>query len=89
MEEERPNLFTTSLANIGPGETVAIQIEFQDKARLDNGVWSTRFPLVIAPRYSPKPTYGLTADRSNRIDFGQRPRAGPRPHHAARAAPGA
>jgi Ca-activated chloride channel family protein len=63
VEEERPNLFTTSLANIGPGETVAIQIEYQDKARLDNGVWSTRFPLVIAPRYSPKPEYGLVASR--------------------------
>ena len=67
VEEERPNLFTTSLANIGPGETVAIQIEYQDRARLDNGVWSTRFPLVIAPRYSPKPTFGLTADRTNRM----------------------
>lgn len=66
VEEERPNLFTTSLANIGPGETVAIQIEFQDKARLDNGVWSTRFPLVIAPRYNPPATFGLTADRSGR-----------------------
>lgn len=65
VEEERPNLFTTSLANIGPGETVAIQIEYQDKARLDNGVWSTRFPLVIAPRYSPKATFGLTADKDN------------------------
>ena len=66
VEEERPNLFTTSLANIGPGETVAIQIEYQDKARLDNGVWSTRVPLVIAPRYSPRPTFSLTADRTNR-----------------------
>lgn len=66
VEEERPNLFTTSLANIGPGETVAIQIEYQDKARLDSGVWSTRVPLVIAPRYSPRPTFGLTADRTNR-----------------------
>jgi Ca-activated chloride channel family protein len=65
VEEERPNLFTTSLANIGPGETVAIQIEYQDKARLDNGVWSTRFPMVIAPRYNPKATFGLTADRTN------------------------
>ena len=65
VEEERPNLFTTSLANIGPGEAVAIQIEYQDKARLDNGVWSTRVPLVIAPRYSPRPTFGLTADRTN------------------------
>jgi Ca-activated chloride channel family protein len=66
VEEERPNLFTTSLANIGPGETVAIQIEYQDKARLDAGVWSTRFPMVIAPRYSPKPNFGLVADRDGR-----------------------
>src|SRR5689334_11486396 len=71
VEEERPNLFTTSLANIGPGETVAIQIEFEDKARLDNGVWSTRFPMVIAPRYIPKPTQpALVADASGRIGIG-------------------
>ena len=71
VEEERPNLFTTSLANIGPGETVAIQIEFQDKARLDNGVWSTRFPMVIGPRYIPGPsTPALVADLSGRIGIG-------------------
>lgn len=71
VEEERPNLFTTSLANIGPGETVAIQIEFQDKARLDNGVWSTRFPLVIGPRYIPQPARpALVADASGRIGIG-------------------
>ena len=52
-----------------------------------NGVWSTRFPLVIAPRY-PKATYGLTADRTNRT-LRYRSRAGSRPHHAARAASGA
>lgn len=66
VEEERPNLFTTSLANIGPGETVAVQIEYQDKARLDNGVWSTRFPMVIGPRYNPPATFGLTADKNGR-----------------------
>ncbi len=70
VEEERPNLFTTSLANIGPGETVAIQIEFQDKAHLDNGVWSTRFPMVIAPRYIPKAVPALVADASGRIGIG-------------------
>ncbi|MEP7211316.1 MAG: marine proteobacterial sortase target protein [Alphaproteobacteria bacterium] len=83
IEEERPNLFTTSLANIGPGETVAIQIEYQDKARLDNGVWSTRFPLVIAPRYIPKPSQpALVADASGRIGVGN-----PRVPDAARITP--
>jgi Ca-activated chloride channel homolog len=70
VEEERPNLFTTSLANIGPGETVAIQIEFQDKAKLDNGVWSTRFPMVIAPRYIPKSAPALVASTNGNIGVG-------------------
>ncbi|MCR9267979.1 MAG: VIT domain-containing protein, partial [Alphaproteobacteria bacterium] len=28
VEQERPNMFTTSVANIGPGETIIIQIEY-------------------------------------------------------------
>lgn len=83
IEEERPNLFTTSLANIGPGETVAIQIEYQDKARLDNGVWSTRFPMVVAPRYIPRPSEpALVADATGRIGVGN-----PRVPDAARITP--
>jgi Ca-activated chloride channel homolog len=71
VEEERPNLFTSSLANIGPHETVAVQIEFEGKAQLDNGVWSTRFPLVIGPRYIPKPERpALVADASGRVGIG-------------------
>ena len=30
MEQERPNIFTNSVANIGPGETVLVQIEYQE-----------------------------------------------------------
>src|SRR5262249_27158650 len=29
-EQERPNIFTNSIANIGPGETVLVQIEYQE-----------------------------------------------------------
>ena len=35
VEQERPNMFTTSVANIGPGETISVQIEYQDIARLN------------------------------------------------------
>ncbi len=73
VEEERPNLFTTSLANIGPGETIAVQIEYQDKARLDQGVWSTRFPMVVAPRYIPKPRFDQVASASNTFVSGGDP----------------
>ena len=33
IEQERPNIFTNSVANIGPGETVLVQIEYQEPVR--------------------------------------------------------
>ncbi len=55
VEQERPNIFTNSVANIGPGETIIVQIEYQESVRLDNGLFSLRFPMVVAPRYNPAP----------------------------------
>ncbi len=54
MEQERPNLFTNSVANIGPGETVVVQIEYQEAVHRRNGISSLRIPLVVAPRYVPQ-----------------------------------
>lgn len=53
LESERPNIFTTSIANIGPGEQVAIEIEYQQSLRYDQGAFSLRFPMVVGPRYIP------------------------------------
>jgi Ca-activated chloride channel family protein len=58
VEQERANVFTSSVANIGPGETVLVQIEYQAPVRLEAGVYSLRTPLVVAPRYSPPPVAG-------------------------------
>ncbi len=55
VEQERPNIFTNAVANIGPGETVVVQIEYQDIAVLKDGVFSLRFPMVVGPRYIPEP----------------------------------
>lgn len=54
LEQERPNMFTTSVANIGPGETIIVQIEYQDVARLRDGQFELRVPLAITPRYIPQ-----------------------------------
>jgi len=54
LEQERPNMFTTSVANIGPGETIIVQIEYQDVARLSDGSFELRVPLAITPRYIPQ-----------------------------------
>lgn len=55
VEQQRPNIFTASVANIGPHETIAIQIEYQDKASIKDGVFAARFPMTVAPRFSPSP----------------------------------
>lgn len=53
VEQERPNIFTTSVANIGPGEDVTIEIEYQQTLHYDQGTFHLRFPMVVAPRYIP------------------------------------
>jgi len=66
VEQERPNIFTNSVANIGPGETVLVQIEYQEAVRQTGNELSLRVPLVVAPRYNPKPlvqTVDLQPDR--------------------------
>jgi Ca-activated chloride channel homolog len=55
LEQERPNIFTNSVANIGPGETVLVQIEYQEPVRQSGNEFSLRIPLVVAPRYNPAP----------------------------------
>ena len=55
IEQQKPNLFTNTIANIGPGEIVTVQIEFQTKLSPKNGFWEMRVPLVSAPRYTSQP----------------------------------
>lgn len=53
VSQERPNIFTNEVANIGPGETILIEIEYQDQAGFRDGEFELRFPMVIRPRYIP------------------------------------
>lgn len=53
VEQQRPNMFINSVANIGPGETVMIVIEYQMPLAQKDGVFALRMPLVIGPRYVP------------------------------------
>ncbi len=53
IEQQRPNVFTNAVANIGPHEKVVIQVEYQQAVRLADERFSLRVPLVVAPRYNP------------------------------------
>jgi Ca-activated chloride channel family protein len=53
VEQQRPNLFTNAVANIGPGEYVRVLVEYQQTLAFDNGEYRLRFPLAVTPRYEP------------------------------------
>ncbi|MEI7876563.1 MAG: VIT and VWA domain-containing protein, partial [Planctomycetota bacterium] len=53
LEQERPNIFTQSVANIEPGATVKVRIATIELARRKNGVAEYVFPMVVGPRYIP------------------------------------
>lgn len=51
IEQQRPNIFTNSVANIGPNEKVSISIQYQQTLSYDQGQFSIRFPMVVGIRY--------------------------------------
>ncbi|MEQ1710066.1 MAG: marine proteobacterial sortase target protein [Hyphomicrobium sp.] len=55
VEQERPNMFTNTVANIGPGETVVIELHYQEPVKQSADTFSLRIPLVVGPRYNPPP----------------------------------
>jgi Ca-activated chloride channel family protein len=53
VEQQRANLFTTSVANIAPGEKVIIEIEYLENLKFEEGAFSLRYPMTLTPRYIP------------------------------------
>ncbi|MDO8599731.1 MAG: VIT domain-containing protein [bacterium] len=58
LEQERPNIFTQSVANIRPGESITIEIGYVHALVPDNGTYTFVFPMVVGPRYIPGETVG-------------------------------
>jgi Ca-activated chloride channel homolog len=53
LDQERPNIFTQSVANILPGETVKITISYVETLKYEAGSYEFSFPMVVGPRYMP------------------------------------
>src|SRR5215216_7380735 len=53
LDQERPNIFTQSVANILPGEQVKITISYVETLQYENGAYEFVFPMVVGPRYVP------------------------------------
>ncbi|MFN0086844.1 MAG: VIT domain-containing protein, partial [Blastocatellia bacterium] len=53
LDQERPNIFTQSVANIAPGAVVRITISYVEILKYEEGTYSFVFPMVVGPRYIP------------------------------------
>lgn len=58
LDQERPNIFTQSVANIAPGAQVVIDISYVETLKYEDGVFTFVFPMVVGPRYMPGGTIG-------------------------------
>ncbi len=53
LDQERPNIFTQSVANLLPGETVQVTLRYVAPLQVDDGAYTFNFPMVVGPRYVP------------------------------------
>ena len=53
LNQERPNIFTQSVANILPGEQIKITISYVETLKYEDGAYEFVFPMVVGPRYIP------------------------------------
>ncbi len=53
LDQERPNIFTQSVANITPGAVVKVTISYVETLKYEDGTYEFVFPMVVGPRYVP------------------------------------
>lgn len=58
LTEERPNIFTQSVANIEPGKAIDVTIKYFHTLAYVDGWYEFVFPMVVGPRFNPPGTTG-------------------------------
>ncbi|NND60388.1 MAG: hypothetical protein HKN49_08975, partial [Gammaproteobacteria bacterium] len=53
VQQRRPNLFSTRVANVAPGEVVDIEVGYLQTLHYDQGEFRLRLPMTVTPRYEP------------------------------------
>ncbi len=51
LEEDRPSLFSLSVANIAPGAVIDVELAYQEVVAFDDGHFRFVFPMVAPERY--------------------------------------
>ncbi|MBL8953658.1 MAG: AgmX/PglI C-terminal domain-containing protein [Myxococcaceae bacterium] len=53
LDQERPNLFTQSIANLLPGEPIKVSLRYVAPLGYDDGLYTFNFPMTVGPRFVP------------------------------------
>jgi len=53
LEQERPNLFRQSVANIAPGDEIRVTLHYTQALPYEEGSYRFVYPMVAGPRYEP------------------------------------
>ncbi len=61
LEQERPNIFSQSVANIMPGSDILVEITYDEVLAYDKGGYEFVFPMVVGPRFIPGSPTGKSA----------------------------
>ena len=56
LEEDRPNVFTMSVANILPKDRIAVELHYTELLVPTDGVYEMVYPTVVGPRYASETT---------------------------------
>jgi Ca-activated chloride channel family protein len=51
LEQERPNVFTMSVANVMPGDRIEVALEYSELLVPEDSVYEFVYPTVVGPRY--------------------------------------
>ncbi len=51
LEQERPNVFTTSVANVRPGHPISVTLTYVHEVPYEDGHYGLVFPMTVGPRF--------------------------------------
>jgi Ca-activated chloride channel family protein len=54
LEQSRPNVFSMKVANVLPGDSIAVELRYTELLVPTEGVYEFVYPTVVGPRYSEK-----------------------------------
>ncbi len=52
LEQERPNVFTMNVANVMPGDRIAVELDYSEMLIPENATYEFVYPTVVGPRYA-------------------------------------